>query len=81
MRYDYDNKMLAGRTKADGTKCGRGGCRYSRPASGEDDFNNWSSNLGAKFQLIDTHSGFVRLARGFRRPKRLSYIVYSARNK
>jgi iron complex outermembrane receptor protein len=69
MGYDYDNKMLAGRTKADGTKCGRGGCRYSRPVSGEDDFNNWSSNLGAKFQLSDTHSGFVRLARGFRAPQ------------
>ena len=51
MRYDYSNNMLAGRTKADGTACGFGGCRYSRPASGKDDFNNWSSNLGAQFKL------------------------------
>ena len=69
MSYDYSNNMLAGRTKADGTACGRGGCRYSRPESSKDDFNNWSSNLGAQFKLSDTHSTFVRVARGFRAPQ------------
>ena len=69
MSYDYSNKMLTGRTRADGTECGRGGCRYSRPASGKDDFNNWSSNLGAQFSLSNSHSAFVRLARGFRAPQ------------
>jgi iron complex outermembrane recepter protein len=67
--YDYSNNMLTGRTRADGTECGRGGCRYSRPASGKDDFNNWSSNLGAKFNLSESSSAFVRLARGFRAPQ------------
>lgn len=67
--YDYSNNMLTGRTRADGTECGRGGCRYSRPASGKDDFNNWSSNLGAKFNLSENRSAFVRLARGFRAPQ------------
>ena len=69
MSYDYSNNMLAGRTKADGTACGRGGCRYSRPESGKDDFNNWSSNLGAQLKLSDTHSTFLRVARGFRAPQ------------
>ena len=31
MSYDYDNQMLDGRTRDDGTECGFGGCRYSRP--------------------------------------------------
>jgi outer membrane receptor protein involved in Fe transport len=69
MRYDYSNKMLAGRTRADGTECGRGGCRYSRPASGKNSFDNWSSNLGAQLKLNNSHSGFIRLARGFRAPQ------------
>ena len=69
MRYDYSNNMLAGRSRADGTECGRGGCRYSRPASGEDEFNNWSSNLGAQFKIAASHSAFIRLARGFRAPQ------------
>ena len=69
MRYDYSNKMLTGRTKADGTACGRGGCRYSRPASGKNEFNNWSSNLGAQLRMSDSHSAFIRLARGFRAPQ------------
>lgn len=68
MRYDYSNNMLAGRTKADGSLC-QLGCRYSRPESGKDNFNNWSSNLGAHFKLSDTHSTFLRLARGFRAPQ------------
>ena len=69
MGYDYSNNMLTGRTRADGSECGRGGCRYSRPASGNDDFNNWSSNLGAQLRLSNSHSGFIRLARGFRAPQ------------
>lgn len=69
MTYDYSNKMLTGRTRADGTECGRGGCRYSRPASGKDEFTNWSSNLGAQLSLSNSHSAFVRLARGFRAPQ------------
>jgi outer membrane receptor protein involved in Fe transport len=69
MRYDYHNNMLSGRTKADGTVCGRGGCRYSRPPSGTDEFDNWSANLGAKLVLNDNNNVFIRLARGFRAPQ------------
>ena len=69
MRYDYHNNMLSGRTKADGTVCGRGGCRYSRPPSGTDEFNNWSANLGAKLVLNDNNNIFMRMARGFRAPQ------------
>ena len=68
MRYDYHNNMLSGRTKADGTVC-RDGCRYSRPPSGTDEFNNWSANLGAKLVLNDNNNMFLRVARGFRAPQ------------
>ena len=69
MRYDYRNNMLSGRTKADGTPCGFGGCRYSRPPSGKEQFNNWSANLGAKLMLNNGSHVFLRLARGFRAPQ------------
>ena len=69
MRYDYSNNMPVGRSRDDGSECGFGGCRYSRPASGKDEFNNWSSNLGAQFQLAGGSRAFVRLARGFRAPQ------------
>jgi outer membrane receptor protein involved in Fe transport len=69
IRYDYSNNMPVGRSKDDGTECGFGGCRYSRPPSGKDDFNNWSANLGAQFQLARGSKVFVRMARGFRAPQ------------
>ena len=30
--YDYDNRMLDGNTRDDGSACGFGGCLYTRPA-------------------------------------------------
>ena len=38
--YDYDNRMIDGNTRADGTPCGAAGCLYSRPADRSDDFDN-----------------------------------------
>ena len=67
--YDYSNNMPVGRSRDDGTECGFGGCRYSRPPSGKDDFNNWSANLGAQFQLAGGSKVFLRMARGFRAPQ------------
>ena len=68
MRYDYDNNMPLGRTKDDGTECADG-CRYSRPPSGKDDFDNWSANLGAQLRLAGGSKVFLRMARGFRAPQ------------
>lgn len=63
--YDYDNRT------ADGPACGpeADNCRFFRPADGEDEFNNWSVNLGASYALADTHVVYLRLARGFRAPE------------
>ncbi|BFM18497.1 TonB-dependent vitamin B12 receptor BtuB [Maricurvus nonylphenolicus] len=69
MQYDYDNRMLTGRTQEDGTVCGFGGCRYSRPADRSDHFNNWSPQLGAIYQLDDNHQIFANLSHGFRAPQ------------
>ncbi len=45
MQYDYTNNLLAGRTREDGTVCGFGGCRYSRPESRKDDFTTVSPKI------------------------------------
>ncbi|MEQ8954251.1 MAG: TonB-dependent receptor [Gammaproteobacteria bacterium] len=67
--YDYDNKMIAGRTKEDGVACGFGGCRYSRPADRSDDFTDVSPKLGLRYALDDNHSLQFRAQRGVRAPQ------------
>ncbi|WP_237056330.1 TonB-dependent receptor [Microbulbifer sediminum] len=69
LSYDYDNRMLAGRTRDDGSSCGFGGCRYSRPADRRDDFENWSPQLGLLYSWRPAHQLFVNLAHGFRAPQ------------
>ena len=63
--YDYRNHA------ADGPACepDATACRFFRPADREDDFNNWSLNLGALYALNASHSIYGRLARGFRAPQ------------
>ena len=43
--YDYENNMLSGRTRDDGTPCGFGGCRFNRPHDRRDSFTNYSNWL------------------------------------
>jgi iron complex outermembrane receptor protein len=69
VRYEYDNKMLDGRTQANGTPCGFGGCRFSRPADRSDNFTNLSPKLSLIHDLSDQHQLFTRLARGYRAPQ------------
>jgi len=67
--YDYDNQMLVGRTRDDGTSCGFGGCRFSRPADGKDHFSNWSPKLGISHNFETNHQLYLSLAKGFRAPQ------------
>lgn len=67
--YEYNNKMLTGNTRDDGTECGFGGCLYTRPADREDSFSDVVPKLGALWQLSDTTSLYINLARGFRAPQ------------
>lgn len=69
MRYDYTNKMLAGRTDEAGNVCGFGGCRYSRPESRRDDFTGVSPKLGLIYTFSADHSGYLTLGQGFRAPQ------------
>jgi iron complex outermembrane receptor protein len=66
--YDYDNKMLAGNTRDDGTTCGAAGCLYARPADRSDDFTNVTSKLGLSYSLTENHVLYVTAARGMRAP-------------
>ncbi len=69
MDYEYDNRMLSGRTADDGTPCGFGGCRYSRPDDRSDHFENWSPKLGLLYQLSEQNQIYVNMSRGFRAPQ------------
>ena len=67
--YDYDNKMIDGRTKENGTPCGFGGCRYNRPADRSDDFTDFSPKFGLSYALDDNNSLQFRVQRGVRAPQ------------
>lgn len=69
MSYDYDNQMLSGRTTDDGTECGFGGCRYSRPEDRKDSFDNWAPKVGISYLLPNEALLFANLSRGFRAPQ------------
>ncbi len=68
-RYDYDNKMLDGNTRDDGTACGFGGCLYTRPADREDSFSNVAPKVGLNLSLSPSTTLYTNLSRGFRAPQ------------
>ena len=53
--YDYDNHMIDGNTRDDGTPCGAGGCLYSRPADRSDRFDNLSPSLTLAWNRRHAH--------------------------
>lgn len=67
--YDYDNLMLDGRTRDDGSECDLGGCRYSRPADRSDDFLNLSPRLGLVWRMPSGGRWYAALSHGFRAPQ------------
>ncbi len=69
LRYDYDNNMLTGNTRDDGTPCGFGGCLYTRPASRSDSFTNVAPKFSLSYRMPAGATLFASLARGFRAPQ------------
>jgi outer membrane receptor protein involved in Fe transport len=69
--YDYDNRMLAGNTRDDGSACGFGGCLYTRPEDRSDSFRNASANAALRYRAGEHSTLFLRAARGFRSPQTL----------
>ncbi len=68
LEYDYDNLMLDGNTRDDGTACGFGGCLYNRPASRNDDFTNVAGRLGVERDMGDGIA-YLTFGSGFRPPQ------------
>ncbi|MFC3093393.1 TonB-dependent receptor [Alteromonas sediminis] len=69
MAYDYTNNMVSGRTREDGSECGFGGCRYNRPESGKNQFNNLSPSVGVTYTVNENLTLFSNIARGYRAPQ------------
>lgn len=67
--YEYDNKMLTGRTRDDGSECGFGGCRYSRPADSKDSFDNLSSHLSLAWKFSPHWNSYLKLSNAYRVPQ------------
>lgn len=79
--YRYDNRMLDGNTRDDGSVCGFGGCLYTRPADRDDNFANLAPSLGAVWRLADGLSVFANVASGFRAPQMTElYRLQSGQN-
>jgi len=68
-RYEYDNRMLDGNTRDDGTPCGFGGCLYTRPADRSDSFVNLAPKTSLNYRLSPATSIYLVAARGFRAPQ------------
>lgn len=66
-RYDYDNRMIDGRTRDDGTPC-PGDCRFSRPADRSDRFHNVSAKLGVSYRVGD-QQWYANVSQGYRPPQ------------
>jgi iron complex outermembrane receptor protein len=69
VHYDYDNRMLDGNTRDDGTPCGFGGCLYTRPADRTDSFFNLAPKASLNYRLAPATSIYVATGRGFRAPQ------------
>jgi len=69
LRYDYDNQMLDGNTRDDGTECGFGGCLFNRPSDRNDSFHGLAPKLGLLTRLSADSEAYVSLSRGFRFPQ------------
>jgi outer membrane receptor protein involved in Fe transport len=67
--YDYDNRMLDGNTRDDGTPCGFGGCLFTRPADRSDSFFNLAPKASLNYRVAASTSLYAVAARGFRAPQ------------
>lgn len=67
--YDYYNFALDGRSRDDGTNCGFGGCRYSRPADREDRFTHASPKLELRYSPSSDWRLSISIADSFRAPQ------------
>jgi outer membrane receptor protein involved in Fe transport len=69
MHYAYDNRMLDGNTRDDGTPCTPRPCLFDRPADRSDGFFNVSPNLALRYRITPQLSSYVSISQGFRPPQ------------
>lgn len=69
LMYDYDNRMLDGNTRDDGTACEPDGCLFNRPADRRDHFRNLAPKLALLYRVTPRLSAYGGYARGFRAPQ------------
>lgn len=67
--YDYDNRMLAGNTDANGVPCAGSGCLYTRPADRHDSFTNAAPKLSLRWTPAPGWMLYANASRGFRPPE------------
>ena len=68
IQYRYDNRMLDGNTRDDGSEC-PGGCLYTRPADRTDRFDNLAPKFSLGWTPADRQLAWLALRRGFRAPQ------------
>jgi outer membrane receptor protein involved in Fe transport len=71
LNYDYENNMLSGTTRDDGSACNSadGSCRYYRPEDRSDSADNVNFHLGADYSFNNSLSTFARVASAYRAPQ------------
>jgi outer membrane receptor protein involved in Fe transport len=69
MLYAYDNRMIDGNMRDDGTPCTPAPCRFNRPADRSDDFLNVAPSTGLLYRIAPQLAAYLNLARGFRPPQ------------
>jgi outer membrane receptor protein involved in Fe transport len=67
--YDYDNRMLAGNTDANGQPCLPAACLYSRPADRRDSFVNAAPKLAVRWEPAAGLMLYANASVGFRPPE------------
>jgi iron complex outermembrane receptor protein len=67
--YDYDNHMIAGNSRDDGTPCGAAGCLYARPADRSDDFDNLAPRITVSWAANPQNLFYLSASSGFRPPE------------
>lgn len=71
IHYDYQNNMLSGTSRDNGSPCNSsdGSCRYFRPADRSDSIDNYNFQMGVKYQLNPQLSVYSRIASAYRAPQ------------
>lgn len=70
LHYDYNNQMLSGNTRDDGSLCSSPeGCRYTRPEDRSDEFTDGALRLGLSYDINSRQQLFTSFGSGFRPPQ------------